>query len=136
MLPRDWRATLLALDGATVSSVFRQLERLPADATHLVLSAGGNNALWAAGNLFSLPAATVRDGLTQLAMVRVEFAAEYRRLISDLRALARPLTVCTVYDAIPGLDPAEIAGLCTFNDVITRQAAAAGATLIDLRNLC
>ena len=136
LMPRDWRATMLALDGAVVSSVFRQLERLPADATHLVLSVGGNNALGTAGNYFSLEAESVRDALEKIAEAHREFAAEYARLIDELRAFEKPLTVCTIYDAIPGLAPAEIAGLCLFNDVITRHAFRAGATLIDLRLTC
>jgi len=136
LLPRDWRATLLALDGAVVSSVFRQLERLPEDATHLVLSVGGNNALWTAGNYFSLETATVRDALEKIAEARGEFAAEYRQLIDALRALGKSLTICTIYDAIPGLAGSEIAGLCLFNDIITRNAFRVGATLIDLRTIC
>ena len=40
-----WRVTLLAVDGAVVDDVARQLQALPADATHLVVSAGGNDAL-------------------------------------------------------------------------------------------
>ena len=44
-LPRDWEATLLAIDGATVSGVEHQLTRMPKTASHLVLSAGGNDAL-------------------------------------------------------------------------------------------
>lgn len=136
LLPRDWRATLLALDGAVVSSVFRQLERLPEDATHLVLSAGGNNALWMAGNIFALEAESVQHALQTVAAAREEFAAEYRQLILALRELRKPLTVCTIYDSVPGLGPAEIAGLCVFNDIITRTAFAAGLTLIDLRTIC
>ena len=71
-----------------------------------------------------------------VAIVRNEFAAEYRQLLGELRKTGKPLTVCTVYDAIPGLDTAEIAGLCVFNDIITRSAFAAGATLVDLRLIC
>ncbi|HTN04367.1 MAG TPA: hypothetical protein VL132_20925, partial [Planctomycetaceae bacterium] len=44
-LPPESRASLLASDGAVVPSVLRQLEKLPNDATHLVVSAGGNDAL-------------------------------------------------------------------------------------------
>ena len=44
-LPSGWKATLAAVDGAVTSSVLRQLERIPEDATHLIVSAGGNNAL-------------------------------------------------------------------------------------------
>jgi hypothetical protein len=136
ILPHDWRATLLAVDGAVVSSVFRQLDRLPHDATHLVLSIGGNNALWSAGNLFSLRPESLREALQEVAAVREEFAAEYRDLLKELRKTGKPLAICTVYDAIPRLDAAEVAGLCVFNDTITRIAFAAGATLIDLRLIC
>jgi hypothetical protein len=34
---------LLALDGALISNIKSQLERLPPSATHLVISVGGNN---------------------------------------------------------------------------------------------
>ena len=45
LLPSGNRASLLALDGATTEHVPSQLGRMPPDATHLVLSVGGNNAL-------------------------------------------------------------------------------------------
>src|SRR4051794_33854794 len=44
-LPREWRTTLLARDGAITDGVRRELQLLPIDATHLVISAGGNDAL-------------------------------------------------------------------------------------------
>lgn len=136
VLPKSDKATLVAVDGATVASVFGQIERIPDDATHIVLSAGGNDALWMAGNIFSQSATDVRSSLQQLAEAVMEFKRGYRKLVSDLRALQRKLTVCTVYDAVPGLDSSEIAGLCVFNDTITRTAFENGATLIDLRIIC
>ena len=45
LLPPGWDATLLAVDGAITDGVAGQLARLPEQATHLVLSVGGNNAL-------------------------------------------------------------------------------------------
>src|SRR4051794_31908129 len=45
VLPSGARASLLAVDGAVIAGVARQLERLPRDVTHLVVSAGGNDAL-------------------------------------------------------------------------------------------
>ena len=44
-LPSGSRATLAAVDGSTIGDVQRQLRRVPEDATHLVLSVGGNDAL-------------------------------------------------------------------------------------------
>src|SRR4051812_17477096 len=45
MLPADWSATLLAVDGSMTEHIVAQLKQLPAGATHLVLSVGGNDAL-------------------------------------------------------------------------------------------
>lgn len=44
-LPSQWRASLLAVDGSVTADVIGQLAWLPADAAHLVISAGGNNAI-------------------------------------------------------------------------------------------
>jgi hypothetical protein len=48
----------------------------------------------------------------------------------------KPMIVCTVYDSIPDLSPADFAGLCLFNDVILREAFRAGLPVIDLRLVC
>jgi hypothetical protein len=44
-LPTGWQATLSAVDGAVATDVRGQLAQMPASATHLVISAGGNDAL-------------------------------------------------------------------------------------------
>ena len=67
LLPTGDRVTMIALDGAKVASVFRQLERIPSDATHLVVSAGGNDALWMAGSLFSQETADIRSAMRHIA---------------------------------------------------------------------
>ena len=45
LLPTGARATLLAVDGSITQSLTEQVRRVPADATHLVVSIGGNDAL-------------------------------------------------------------------------------------------
>src|SRR5712664_1385755 len=52
LLPDGWHASLFAVDGATTVDVPYQVHRVPPDSTHLVLSAGGNDALecWHPGN--------------------------------------------------------------------------------------
>ena len=45
MLPSGWRASLLAVDGAVSAGLHNQLDRLPPDATDIVISSGGNDAL-------------------------------------------------------------------------------------------
>lgn len=136
LLPTFWQATLLAIDGATMSSVERQLERLPDDATHLVLSVGGNDALGYSGFILSEPADSYASALTGIAKIRDDFSNEYRQMLDDVRAVGLPLAVCTIYDSVPGLRPPESAGLSIFNDVITRHVFAAGATMLDLRLIC
>jgi hypothetical protein len=134
-LPADWSATLLAVDGAMVAGVPGQLRRLPPDATHLALSVGGNDALhdsWVLGERVS----TVAAAMSRLAAVRDDFARSYRALLDQIRATRLPLVACTVYDAIPGFDPAAHAALAFFNEAITREVARAGAGLVDLRLTC
>lgn len=119
-----------------VSEVVRQLERLPADATHLIVSAGGNDALDHSSLLLHEPAQSFAEVLYRLATIRGNFQQDYRRLLQCIADCGRPTAVCTVYDSIPGLDPVESTGLCLFNDVILREAFRASAPLIDLRLVC
>ena len=134
--PSGWKVTLLAVDGATVSSVFNQLDEIPDDATHLVLSAGGNDALWTSGDLFPKSTKDVREALGKLGNIHRKFETDYRRLVDKLSSFQQDLTLCTIYDSVPDLSTAEHVGLCVFNDVISRTAFSAGATLIDFRTIC
>jgi hypothetical protein len=134
-LPPGWKATLLAVDGHTVAEVAAQLGRVPAGATRLVVSVGGNDALEASG-LLAEPAVTVGDALGVLARALGAFAELYSRMLREVLSLGKPTCVCTIYDAIPGLGPAERAGLAGFNDVITRAAVGAGIPLLDIRLVC
>lgn len=135
-LPPAWRGSLLAVDGAMVADVDRQLTNLPSDATHLVLSIGGNDALWMAGNVLAEVATDVRSALQILSGPIEDFSRGYRTLAQTLRRRNLPLGICTIYDHVPGLTAAERMGLCVFNDVISRTAFEVGATLIDLRLTC
>lgn len=57
-------------------------------------------------------------------------------MLDTARARNKPTIVCTIYDAIPDLEPALQAGLCLFDDIVTREAARVGLPLIDLRLVC
>jgi lysophospholipase L1-like esterase len=136
-LPTGWRATLLARDGAVMADAPRQIERLPEDATHLVVSAGGNDAL---GNLAGLdaPVSSIQEALGNLAGVRDAFQQQYRAMIDEVLGVDLPTAICTIYDArFPDPDLRRVAntGLAALNDIITREAAARGLPLIDLRVL-
>jgi hypothetical protein len=136
-LPPGWRATLLARDGAVLAGVHEQAGRVPADATHLVVSAGGNDALgWTP--LFEEPAATVGGALAHLAAVRREFARRYAAMLDEVGRLGRPLAVCTIYDVRfpdPAFREVALAALALLNDAITREAGRRGLPLLDLRTL-
>jgi hypothetical protein len=135
-LPSGWQATLIAVDGAVVESVYRQMERLPRGATHFVLSVGGNNVLWSAGDLLRRSSKSVPDALSQLAPIVHQFASEYLALVDELLKLNKPLAICTIYDAIPNLEAWERIGLTAFNDAITRTAWQRRLPWIDLRVVC
>lgn len=134
-LPRGWQASLLAVDGHITEDVANQLKGLPVDATHLVVSAGGNDAL-SESSILSEAACTVGEGLSLIHDVRTRFRQSYRAILQALSAVGKPTAVCTVYDAIPGLGPAEQAALGGFNEVILREAFLAELPVIDLRLVC
>jgi hypothetical protein len=50
--------------------------------------------------------------------------------------LRKPTTLCTIYDAVPGLVIEAVTLLSVFNDVIVRDAARERLPLIDLRLVC
>jgi hypothetical protein len=137
-LPEGWRATLLAVDGSTTPDVDRQLERMPADASHLVLSVGGNDALGEIGVLQNR-VRSIGEALGTLADIQGRFVREYIRLLRAITALGRSTVVCTIYNpryAEPNLQRIAMTALALFNDVILRTALATGTPVLELRSIC
>jgi hypothetical protein len=136
-LPSGWAATLLAADGGTAADAARQLRRLPKDATHLAVSAGGNDALGFA-YLLQQPAGSVAEALGILGSARDQFAASYAAMAAALAATGLPTAVCTIYDTAPSGPDYQVVktGAAVFNDCITRAAFTYGFSLIDLRLVC
>jgi hypothetical protein len=137
-LPQGWKATLCAVDGAVTSGVPSQLSRVPSDASHLVVSVGGNDALRSSGILRE-QARSVAEVIGKFAAVQDEFARNYCAMLDRILERRLPTAVCTIYDArFP--DPQEqrlvVTALSIFNDVITREAFARRLPLIDLRLIC
>jgi len=137
-LPGGWRATLAAVDGATTRTFRPQLAAVPSDATHLVVSVGGNDAL-ANRDLLSLPVRSTADALRLFGARIASFESAYGDAIDAAASLTIPMTLCTIYNGrLP--DPAEAAAarvaLMMFNDVIVRTALVRHAGLIDLRLVC
>jgi len=137
MLPGGWRATLLAVDGATTRGLDGQAARVPSDATHLVVSVGGNDAL-RHQDLLSTPVNSTAEALA-LFGARVEgFEADYRRAVKPLFGREVSVVLCTIYNGNLDRREAGIAkvALALFNDAIVRTALEHQALLIDLRLVC
>ncbi|QAY75966.1 SGNH/GDSL hydrolase family protein [Sphingosinicella sp. BN140058] len=136
-LPFSWQASLLAVDGAVTGNILSQLTRLPADAGHLVVSAGGNDAL-GASHVLGQSVGSVAEAVSLLEVAQSRFAADYAAMADAVLARGLPTAFCTIYDTPPSAPDHRIVrtALAVFNDVITRTAFARGATLIDLRLIC
>src|SRR5438067_2840413 len=123
LLPRPWRASLLAVDGSMIAGLANQLLRLPPDVSHLVIAIGGNDVL-ASMELMGNPAKSVAEALLKVGERAGRFELAYRTMIDRVRWLDCSTTVCTIYNANLSPDEAAVArvGLTAFNDVILRVA--------------
>jgi lysophospholipase L1-like esterase len=131
-------ATSNARDGAMIGDISTQLQLLPHDATHLVVSVGGNDALASSG-ILDENATSVSEALNKLADIRESFG---RRYVTMLRSVLRHklrTAVCTIYEPrFPEADRRRIAAtaLTLLNDCITREAFSREVSLLDLRLIC
>jgi hypothetical protein len=134
-LPEGWTATLAARDGATTPDIEGQLKTMPSDATHLVVSIGGNDALQEK-DLIEEKARSVAEVLDKLAKIKAAFMKDYGAMLDGVLARKLPVAVCTIYEARyddPTTRQIAATGLSVFNDVILREAFARGLPVIDLR---
>lgn len=137
-LPSGWRATLLALDGARTRDVPSQVRRVPSDATHLVVSMGGNDAL-EMSEMLDLPVQSTAEALRVFARALHEFEQNYRIALAACLRKNLPLIVCTVYDGnFPDSDYQLRAStaLAIFDDAIVRIAREKRCPVIELRQVC
>ena len=87
LVPPGWTVSLLAVDGSSTDDISGQMQRLPKDATHLILSVGGNNALTYASrlgiSLFGMLGAFTSKALDSLADVSEDFERQYRSAVGE-----------------------------------------------------
>jgi hypothetical protein len=138
LLPPGWKATLSAVDGSTTEEISEQLESIPDDATHLILSVGGNNAILRA-DILEKPVVSTGEAFQLLSAVAEEFEKQYRKALFTCLGRGLPLAVCTIYHG--NFDDEvfrrrAIVALTLFNDVIVRCAAEHLLFVIDLRFVC
>jgi hypothetical protein len=137
-LPEGWKATLNALDGSKIDDVRRQVKQLPEDASFLVVSVGGNDAL-SHSYIFSQVAQSIAGVLLNLADIRDEFQRSYQSMLKTVLSCNLPTAICSIYyprfpDSV--MQRMAIVGLSIFNDCIIREAFTFGIPLIDLRLIC
>lgn len=137
VLPDGWAASLRAVDGATTLNLEKQLESLPSDASHLVLSLGGNDALLNS-DLLNTRVPSTADALALFADRLEKFERSYRRAVELLVDIGKPLLVCTIYNGNLALSEQRNAriALAMFNDIILRVALAFSADVLELRAVC
>jgi hypothetical protein len=139
MLPAGWKACLRAVDGAVTNDVAAQLADLPADATHLVLSVGGNDLIACAGEMLRTPVAVSSEVFLLLARVIGVFESMYRRVLEACLKKGLPLVVCTIYNgnfADQEFQTMARVAVAAFNDAILRLSREKGLRAIDLRLVC
>jgi len=139
ILPSGWKASLLAVDGAVTKDVVEQLAKLPDDATHLVLSVGGNDLLGYAEDLLRKPVTVSSDAFLLLARVVGVFEAMYRQVVETCLRVGLPLVVCTIFNgnfADEEFQRMARVAVAVFNDAILRLSREKSLCAIDLRLVC
>ncbi len=137
LLPSPWQATLRAVDGATTNQLKAQCSHFPPDASHAVVSIGGNDAIMNS-DLLATPVASTSESLLLLGERVSLFESQYRAALGRVQALGLPIIICTIYNGSFPPDQAELTrvALMTFNDVILRVAFENHFAVIDLRSVC
>lgn len=136
-LPAGWKATLLARDGATTDNIPFQLAGLPLDATHLVLSIGGNDALRQSA-LLDMPVRSTAQAFSILADAVQEFDTRYKKAINACLKAKMPLIICTIYNGNfpdPDFQQRAATALASFNDVVIQTAVEHQLQVIELRQI-
>src|SRR5260370_19639402 len=98
-LQPGWRATLLAVDGASAIDASEQLHGLHDSATHLFVSAGGNDALNASG-VFRQRVQTVAEAVGLLANAQAQFRQHHPARLRTPLPAGQPLTPFTIFTVV------------------------------------
>lgn len=95
MLPSGWRASLFAVDGAMMGDLAHQLNGLPSDVTHFVVSVGGNDVLQNM-DVIQLRVKSSSEAFLSLGKRVQGFERGYRAAVEGVRRLGLPTTICTI----------------------------------------
>jgi lysophospholipase L1-like esterase len=133
-----WEVLLLAQDGDCMCDVYTRLKRLPEDATHMLLSVGGNDAL-SHRYILENDSGNYPSVLDELFAIYAGFGTEYRDLVRTLRGYSLPLILTMIYEGDFGdevMQKRANTALAGFNDIIIRTAVREELPVIDLREVC
>ncbi len=134
-LPLHGHVQLIAEDGSICTDIERQLTALEDSPDFLIISTGGNDAL-RAKDILANPCQTVYEALGTLHATQEIFRQNYRAMLRKAKPTSKQLMVCTIYDAVPDLDPRLTTALSLFNDIIVKEANLASISVMDLRVVC
>jgi len=132
------QVTSLAVDGSMTGNIAEQLDKIPDDATHLVISMGGNDLLDRISYV-EYPTHSTMEAMIVMSNLSRQFRQQYHSALDGILELGLPTIVCTVYN--PRLEDVNmqtvaVTALQTFNDCIMQEVAQEGLPLIDLRSVC
>lgn len=132
------KATLRAADASIIELIYLQIQDLPEDATHLVVSIGGNDCLQAM-SIFGQGVDNVGGAMLKLRPIVEKFEKDYDKMLKSLLKFRLPITLCTIYEPqYP--DPTQqqilLTALKLFNDLIISAAIRESIPVIDLRVVC
>jgi len=137
-IDKGWDMTVLAQDGSMLEDVrHRQLPLIPEAATHIILSASGNdllsllNQMVVANFTMSSMYSTIGTGLTKV-------SEDYGDILQELKALGCHLACCTLYR--PNFNHFFFKSLATFslgvhNGRITQKSVETDCSVIDFANI-
>ena len=137
VLPADWKSALVALDGTTTQDMGKQLTRIPKEATHLVLSLGGNDAL-AAAHLLDMPVRSTGQALDLFREAVDDFSVSHGHVLDALVRGGVRLLVCTIYNGNFEGNEGRRAPTATrmWNDAIAQEALVRSLDVVELRSVC
>lgn len=137
-IPVGWRATLCAVDGASIMDVGAQLPRVPRDAERLALSIGGNDVLRHA-ELLDRAVTTGAQAVDLIGEAARGFEAAYHDMLHPCLQIDRRMVICTIYSGNfpdPVYQRVVNVALAPFNDAIIRLGLEHGLTIVELRSVC
>jgi hypothetical protein len=130
------------VDGSICAGVLGSQTGDLSRADHIILSAGGNNALQHVDLLEAVIETTAKDVLVRLWSIQEEFRRDYAALLDCLALTRRPVLVLTVYNPCfhgHGMDSryqqAAESAVSIINDVIQQEGRRRPFDILELRTL-